>query len=75
MIYDFLVDHPRLDELDGWDLATIVWGYSYIEGYDEKELDNLMKVLYPHMIEKMDEMKLYEMLIAVRAYVVTKTEQ
>jgi hypothetical protein len=75
LMYDFLIGHPELDQLDAWDLSTIVWGYSYIEGYDEKELENLMKVLYPHVLDKMEEMKLYEMLIAVRAYVVTKTEE
>lgn len=75
MIYDFLIEHPQLDELEGWDLATIVWGFSYIEDYDQKELENLMNVLYPHVLEKLDEMRVYEMLIAIRAYIVTKTEQ
>ena len=61
--------------MDTWDLSTILWGFCYIDNYPEENIKILYEFLAPSFMDKIDEMSVYEVLVSLKSFILTKTEE
>jgi hypothetical protein len=74
LIFAYIINIPESDQsMDTWDLTTILWAYSYIDNYSENT-EILFQFLLPQLLEQINDMTIYEMLLSLRAYVLTQHE-
>lgn len=71
MIEAFILNTEIDDSVDCWELATIAWGFCYLE---DCEVENVMNKIRPDIEDRLDEMNLNELLSSLRAYVIVKME-
>ena len=63
----YILNNDIDENVEGWDLAMIAWGYSYI---NEFNTEKIMLKIKNGIEDRFDEMNVNEMLISLRAYVV-----